>query len=94
MWKILLLVVCPLLIPFTGTYAYKKSPKCGATWFYHFYNLPIVKIVTWTICCIFNEGSGKITGMRGKKKEHQRKGKEKAVEKNNRLMDLGIRFDD
>jgi hypothetical protein len=51
MWKILLLVVFPFLIPLLGTYAYNDQPK-QTTRFYHFYNLPVVKIVTSTTCYI------------------------------------------
>jgi len=52
MWKITMLAICPLLIPFVGTYVYENNPKCRPTWFYHFYNLPIVKIITCTLCYI------------------------------------------
>eukprot|EP00026_Physarum_polycephalum_P001425 Phypoly_transcript_01426.p1 GENE.Phypoly_transcript_01426~~Phypoly_transcript_01426.p1 ORF type:complete len:856 (+),score=89.64 Phypoly_transcript_01426:115-2682(+) len=52
MWKITVLVFCPFLIPIVGTYVYENNPKCKPTWFYHFYNLPIVKIITWTLCYI------------------------------------------
>lgn len=82
MWRIVLLVFFPFLIPISGTYIYEdpskpsfnsilssssssftgsnssmselkvSEPPDGPTRFYHFYNLPVVKIVTSTACCI------------------------------------------
>jgi hypothetical protein len=48
-WRIAVHAVIPFLIPFSDTYVHMDNVPYH---FYHFYNLPIVKVITSTLCCI------------------------------------------